>query len=251
MVLIVLGVAMLAGCGGVRRMPMTEQSRSVIERVAVARAAAPAGVSVNATSPVSPGLYGYGAIGGLVAGLLNASASNGATTRMNESLGGRNRQLGAWMTEALKIALVESGYQVREIEVRRKEPLAMVEDLQAISFDEDALLDVVVSEVGYSGPGGMHLRPWLSAQVRLVARSSGKTLYADEIYYADISGYADSPAIKPDAEFKFANLNALAEDPDRSLAVLKTGLELIAKRIGERMNRQNQGVVRSAAAPAK
>lgn len=245
-VVVLLSVTLLAACDGVRRVPMTEQGRASVERIALTRVEAPEQVVVTTTNPAGAAFFAFGAIGGLVAGSLDSAASESATTRVMESLNGRHRMLGEHLTEALKASLTEGGYDVREIAVRRKAPRTLLEDLRDVSFEGDALLDVVIRETRYSGAYGGKFRPHVSTQVRLLERSSGRVLYADEIYYADISGYADSPAIKPAEDSTFASLSALEGNPDRTLSSLQSGLEQVAKRVGERMSRRSHGAAASA-----
>lgn len=221
----------VAGCAGPHRTPLRPEAAERIKHIALASVDAPKGVSV--TTCQSNGAFAtMGAIGGLIGGAFQALADSSATNRLSSALQGRQADLGERLAAAVEAGIQGNGFHVTRVDVARREPGAPIDDPKTVVTEADAVLDVTFRSVEYAC-----LQPSISVATRLWDRGTGRILYADETFYANISGYADSPGIKPDPAFRFASVSALVESPDRALDGLRAGVDQIALRITERTRR--------------
>ena len=240
--LLVAGAMALAGCATVEKQAFNKGANSAIRSITILEPAPSEGFGVQVMN--HPAL-GFGLIG---AGIY-ATEMSVKSKSLDEAMKPLGWRLSDELTRAVADELTRSGYKVRRVAVARSGPstikdygpiIASKDNAEALA--SDAWLDLATRDPLYvaNGPTADYV-PSIGVTVRLVSSKDQALLYREDMFF----GYAfnaprlEAVVIPAGAEYRFPSHGDLLTDPKRTLAGVKEGVPLIAKRVARDLARED------------
>jgi hypothetical protein len=234
--LVIVSALLLSGCAAVEKQAFNRSAHSAVRTVTILEPKPSEGFGVQMLNHPS---LGFGLIGASIYAAEMSSKSNSLDAAM-KPLGWR---LSDDLTAAVAAELTRVGYSVKRLQVPR-DGFAIIKDYAPIIADKknsaalasDAWLDLATRDPLYvaNGPTADYL-PSIAVTVRLVSSKDQALLYRDDIFFGFLynAPRLEPIAIPAGAEYRFPSHSDLLANPQRTLAGVKDGVPLIAKRIAQ------------------
>ena len=240
--LLIVGAIALSGCAAVEKQAFNKGANTAIRTITILEPKPSEGFGVLVVN--HPAL-GFGLIGASIYASEMSSKSNSLDAVM-KPLGWR---LSDDLTNAVAEELTRSGYKVKRVAVPR-DGFAPVKDFAPIianksnaeALASDAWLDLATRDPLYvaNSPTADYV-PSIGVTVRLVSSKDQVLLYREDLFF----GFSynaprlEAVVIPAGADYRFPSHSDLLSNPARTLAGVKEGVPLIAKRLANDLARDN------------
>ena len=171
---------------------------------------------------------GFGLVGGLASEANRKDKGDQFTKLVHEYV----PPLGFHLRKSLQDRLRSVGYEVKQVDVVRKGPNALMSDYSKIGGDADAILDVVIFQIGYASEESYSVKyePVLTVMARMVSGKNKEVLYSEFITYGHKlrrhkEEWVHIPARK---NLVYPNFQSLVKDGKQAAEELATGAESVA-----------------------
>lgn len=208
---------------------MSAESRQKIKTVALVAVPEPEKYPLNPGQvPGGTLLYGFGAIGGLVLGSIEASRYETATNEFTSAVKPTRPAIAQHWNEILLSSLQSRGYQVTLVPELPMKKDAQEADCSGLAGKYDA---VVLSSISSGYAVADAVRPFATAKVRMLSGDCSQT------YFADVFGYSTALVKAPptysvgDARFNFPSREALLSNPELVKEAMRTGVGTVAQNV--------------------
>ena len=251
--LLIAGALALSGCGTIEKQAFNKGANSNIRTITILEPAPSEGFGVQVMN--HPAL-GFGLIG---AGIYSAEMATKSKS-LDDVMKPLGWRLSDDLTRALAAELTRDGYKVKRVAVTRN-GFAPIKDYAPILADKsnaealasDAWLDLATRDPLYvaNGPTADYV-PSIGVTVRLVSSKDQALLYREDLFF----GYSfnaprlEAVVIPAGADYRFPSHSDLLADPKRTLAGIREGVPLIARRVASDLAREDAGLPRQASPPA-
>lgn len=253
---VVAGALALGGCGTIEKQAFNKGANSAIRTITILEPTPSEGFGVQVMN--HPAL-GFGLIG---AGIYSAEMASKSKS-LDEAMKPLGWRLSDDLTRAVAEELTRSGYKVKRMAVKRDGfmPIKDYAPIVAIKGNTEALasdawLDLATRDPLYvaNGPTADYV-PSIGVTVRLVSSKDQSLLYREDMFF----GFAynaprlEAVVIPAGASYRFPAHSDLLADPKRTLAGVKEGVPLIARRVASDLSREEANMplaATPAAAPA-
>jgi hypothetical protein len=170
---------------------------------------------------------------------VNRADSKKKARKFNEALQKNPQDLATALTQRVAQALRGRGYEVEVLEgISRSEDDPDNVDYDAVHADADALLHLWISEVGvYSSPLSTRYVPRVNASARLLVKGQQAYLYEEDIYFGVDAREGKAWAILPDPKYSYETFEELMAKIDEVRATFDAGVQQIASRMSEQIER--------------
>lgn len=228
--LIALALALLAGCGSVKRQAYNREGASAPASLSVGQQKNQPEYEVAVLA--HPGIS-FGLIGGLIA---IADAAH-KSKRVSEAIDPDQVRLQVRFAERLAERLGQGGWSADVVPLGTETNEEQVlQALKRTGKGSAALLVDVVGKFLAAGPTTDYF-PYVAAKVKLVDTASGATLYEDMITYGYSFSRLESVQLPAPEADRFANVDALVLDPARTRQTLWDGIDAIVEQIARDLKR--------------
>ncbi len=179
--------------------------------------------------------YGIGDTSGGLFGVVGAAAVAGATQskaeRFNAAMRQQDLHLGAELTDAIEAELRAHGYEVSRVDVDRQAPNRLLESYDGVQVEADALLDVVIFDVGFITAPLRDYLPVETVYLRLVKLPTREVLYSDRPMYSTMFIAQVRPPAE-NAKNTFGTFDEMMADPATVAKVFETSVKPMADFLG-------------------
>lgn len=240
--LFLVGALALSGCAAVEKQAFNKGANTAIRTITILEPKPSEGFGVQVVN--HPAL-GFGLIGASVYAAEMSSKSNSLDAVM-KPLGWR---LSDELTNSVAEELTREGYKVKRVVVPR-DGFATIKNYAPIianksnaeALASDAWLDLATRDPLYvaNGPTADYV-PSIGVTVRLVSSKDQALLYREDLFF----GFSynaprlEAVVIPAGADYRFPSHSDLLADPERTLAGVKEGVPLIAKRLANDLARDD------------
>jgi hypothetical protein len=170
---------------------------------------------------------------GLVGGLASEADMKDKGEQFSKLVHENVPPLGSHLKNSLKDRLQLLGYEVKQVDVVRKEANALISDYSKIKVDADAILDVVIFQTGYASEEsyGVKYEPVLTVMARMVSVKNTEVLYSEFITYGHkLRRHKDEWVhIPARRNLIYPNFESLIKDGKQAVEELATGAESVAE----------------------
>ncbi len=173
-----------------------------------------------------PGMS-FGLIGGLVAAADTASK----TKKLNDVLNPKNTKLTTEFYAKALPGLRQAGYEVVAVPVKRGTLPAAAKETVRVIKDQDAFL-LVTFEAGYLAAGASTTYyPFVAMTAELNDSKSQAVLYKEAYHYGYNSGNRDVVHIEAAPDCKFADIDKLVADIEKTRNCLTASVDVLVKQM--------------------
>jgi hypothetical protein len=238
---------LFSGCASVEKQAFNRSANKTIKSITILEPTRAEGFGISILN--HPGLS-FGLIGATAYAIEMQSKSKS----LDEVMKPLNWSLTDALVGQLETELRKTGYLVRRAKFDR-EKMALIKDYKPLldnptikdSLATDAWLDVQTRDPLYvaNSPTADYL-PSIGLTARLVSSKDFALLYREDFFY----GFSfRTPRLEPvvlesDTKYRFANMDALRQDPKLTLAGAAEGVPLLAQRIAQDI--AHDGLIKSS-----
>lgn len=218
-------VVLFAGCAGtVKKQAFNRDANGHVKTVVIAQA--PNQESYEAAVLGHPGM-GFGLIGGLVAAADIQTKSSKLTAAINPG----ETRLQERFAIKLREELEKAGYASTVIALPKDTKEEQVLPLARQKAAGDAVLTVhLVGAYWAAGPSTDYF-PRVLAKVKAVDTAKGGVLYEDTFTYGYATPQVQTIHLASDAQYRFANIDTLVGEPEKTRQGLYSGVDAIVGQI--------------------
>jgi hypothetical protein len=177
---------------------------------------------------------------GLVGGLASEMDMKDKSKQFTELVHKYIQPLGSHLKKSLADRLRLLGYEVKQVDVVRKEANALISDYSKIKVDADAILDVVIFQTGYASEESYSVKyePVLTVMARMVSAKSKEVLYSEFITYGHkLRRHKDEWVhIPARRNLVYTNFESLLKDGKQAAEELATGTESVAEYLAKNLS---------------
>jgi hypothetical protein len=219
----------LVACATTEKIALNADAKRTIKRVALVDIPEPDRYFMNpGQSAGTPVLFIFGAIGGAIAGGIEAQRFESATTRFTAAVIPLKPNTNSLFVTNLEQGLKQKGYEVTRVPPPPKTADGKQYDIAKINGEFDAVLVANLTS-GYavvSGAAG----PRSFASVSLLSNANSSKLFADSYIYS-ASPFGKNVQVAPDKKFVIASVDAMYADITVAAEGMKEGANKLAERI--------------------
>ena len=165
---------------------------------------------------------------GLLGALIDAGVQGSRKDRVNEALDSVNHTPEANFESYLIAELAEAGISASMMEGPDREKRKFLDKYPAAPAGTQALIDFNVTSFGYVNAGNQLWRPTVSADVKMVDASTGKTLMENRIIYNPVDAQAGIVTLAPNPAYVFQNREDMISQPERLAEGIDDALKQVA-----------------------
>lgn len=219
-------VVMLVGCAApMKKQAFNRDAAGHIKSVVIAHT--PNQDAYEAMVVNHPGMS-FGLIGGLVA----AADMQAKTSRLTNALNPAETRLQERFTAKLREGLEKAGYQCTVVALPKDAKEEQVFALAKEKGSGDAVLAVHLTGAYWAAGPTSDYFPRVHAKVRaLDAAKGGVVLYEDTFSYGYAETQMQTVHMASDAQYRFASMETLVSDPNKTREGLYNGLDAIVAQI--------------------
>lgn len=168
---------------------------------------------------------------GLIGGLVAAADTAAKTKRLNDVLDPKNTKLTADFYAKALPRLRQAGYEVVAVPVKRGAKPADAKETVRVIKDQDAFL-LLTFEAGYLAAGASTAYyPFVAMTAELNDSKSQAVLYKEAYHYGYNSGNKDVVFIEAAADCKFADIDVLVANIDKTRACLSASVDILVNQM--------------------
>ncbi|MCW8955521.1 MAG: hypothetical protein OQL09_01460 [Gammaproteobacteria bacterium] len=226
-------LAYLTACATVDHKAFIPSATQPIKTIGVIKNIEPQGYMINDFANPA---FAFGAIGALAA-MDDATSEIG---QFNQLLKKKKFKAGALFNQQLATALKKSGYQVKYLKIKNKEPIKFIEDYSRFpNKGIDAYLDITMA-VGYATVNlfDNDYRPQIEVHAQLISSQTKEVLYAENIMYGYHNPFLSATDIDAPQEHFFDNFSSFISKGDQVIGGLKTGIAVVSNHIGQQLQKK-------------
>ena len=172
-----------------------------------------------------------GASFGLVGAVIMAADTAQKTKKLNDKLDPKNTRLTADFYAKVLPGLRQAGYEVVAVPVIRGAQPAVAKDAVRVTKDQDAYL-LLTFEGGYLAAGASTAYyPFVAMTAELNDSKSQAVLYKEAYHYGYNSGNKDVVHIEAAADCKFADIDKLVADIEKTRACLTASVDILVNQM--------------------
>jgi len=221
----IAALALLAGCAQApKKQAFNRDAATHIKSIVLTQA--PNQDSYEAAVLGHPGMS-FGLIGGLIA----AADMQAKSSKLSAAIDPTLTRLQDRFSERLSENLARAGYQTQVVVLPKDTKEEQIVTVARQKASGDAVLAVgLIGAYWAAGPSSDYF-PRLLVRVRQIEAASGNTLYEDTFTYGYANPQAQTIHLASDAQYRFADIDALVADPDKTRQGWYAGLDAIAAQI--------------------
>ncbi len=229
-VFVLILVMTLTACATTPKIAMRPEVRESIITIALVETPEPEQYFMSpAPSPASGALLIFGAIGGAIAGGIEATREQTATKKFTETVAPLKPGLVKKMLARLEEGLLDKGYITQCVP-----PPAMTKDGKNYDFtkldgDYDAIL-VAKLVGGYCGILMEGVSPEVRVSISIYSKTGNDLIFADTYYYSSRIPNNEN-RIVPDPKYNLKSAAAIYDDISVAIEGMKTGVRKLAERV--------------------
>ncbi len=222
-------VLSLVACATNQRIAMNPEVKRTVKRVALIDIPEPKRYTMDpGRAPGTAALFVFGALGGAIAGGIEATRFENATKRFTEAITSQKPSISSLFVADLESGLKQKGYEVTRVPPPPLDGEGKKYDVSKVEGPFDAVLLPNVGG-GYSAASGK-ASPWVTASVSLLSMSNSNTLFSDTYVYSS-QKVGGNVQIAPDQKFILSSVDALYENITVAAEGMKEGTNKIAERV--------------------
>ncbi len=226
---LLLMVIYITSCASAPKVALRTEVKQSIKQLALIEIPEPSRYFLDpGQSATRSPLMLFGAIGGAIAGGIDAKRYEEATSKFTAAVLPLKPELSRILLSKLEEGLREKGYNVQRIPPSPMTTNGKGYDLSLIKGEFDAIL-VPTLAGGYRVESGTVV-PKVSSVISLYSKSGNEILFADTYNYYPIT-IGKSVQIPPDSKYIFNSIDAVYQDISIAVEGLKTGAAKIAERV--------------------
>lgn len=219
----------LGGCAGIHRQAFNKEANQSVRRIGILEQHEQEKYFVENLG--HPGMS-FGLIGGLIAVADTESKKN----KFTELMKARNFNAVEEFQKMLLAELENAGYATKLIKPARAKH-DLLKKYDGLDEEVDGYLDFTLG-AGYACKSSFaEYMPMVHSVVRLVKRESNEILYQEVIYYGYKFEQGEAACFTAEEQYYFKDFKVLTAQADIALEGLRKGLSLIAKHIGQSLQR--------------
>jgi hypothetical protein len=178
------------------------------------------------------GMLGHpGAAFGLIGGLIAAADIQSKSNRLTESLKPHETKLQERLSEKLKAGLNQVGYESSVVVLAPETTDEQILEAAKKKAGTDTVLAIgVVGKYLAAGPSTDYL-PYVLVKAPAMETKTGNTLYEDTFTYGYTFPHTKTVHLPSDPKYRFANIDALVAEPEKTRQGLIDGLDAIVMQI--------------------
>lgn len=229
-VAVLVGTALLlSACATQPEIPFDKSTAGNIKTIGIVTVSMPDQPSVRLASDIGQSF-------GLVGALIDAGMETSRNSQFWTEIDGAHNPPPALFATDLAAALREHGYDVKTIDVPKRDSGFLKTYPPAPDAQPDAYLDVTFIGIGYgymaAGIGSSTpYRPFAYVNCRLVRASDQQVLMQDLVFYNPVNGTNKIVTVAADPAYTFSDFDALHADPKKARDGMDDALHQTAEAI--------------------
>jgi hypothetical protein len=214
-VAVLIGTALLlSACAGQPEIPFDKSTAGDIKTIGIVTMSIPDQPSVRLASDIGQSF-------GLIGALVDAGMESSRNSQFWAEIDGAHNPPPALFAADMAAALREHGYDVKTIDVPKRDSGFLKTYPPAADGHVDAYLDVTFIGIGYgymaAGIGkSTPYRPFAYVNCRLVRASDQQVLMQDLVFYNPVNGTSKIVTVTADPTYTFTDFDALHADPKKA-----------------------------------
>jgi hypothetical protein len=212
-----------------KKISLSSESKHTIKRVALVEIPEQGRYTMNpGRSAGSTALFMFGAIGGAIAGGIEAARLESATTRFTDALASNKPNISSQFIADLEVGLKQKGYEVTRVPAAPQDKEGQKSYFDRIEGLFDAVL-VAKVDGGYNADSGK-ASPHVTAAVSLLSKPGSNKLFAESYLYST-QRFGANVLISPDKKYVLASVDDVYTDITIAAEGMKEGTSKIAERV--------------------
>lgn len=175
---------------------------------------------------------------GLIGGLVAAADIQAKSNRLTAAIDPKETRLQERLAAGLAKSLGQGGYETQVVTVAKGTELdqAAAEIAKRGVKTDGVLLVESVGRYIAAGPSTDYF-PFVAVKVRSIDGKSGQTLYEDTLTYGYANANSQTVHFASDPSFRFASIEALTAEPEKTRQGLYAGIDAIVAQIAQDLKR--------------